>query len=104
MSKTHKIHTGKLNDSKDLKDILPNSASDSILDEEAAPEEEVNRSSNPEDMIDILDSANFNQSVEAAAEENEPVFASADETENLAKVEVVDLAAVPEHSDLPMDQ
>ena len=46
MSKTHKIHTGKLNDSKDLKDILPNSASDSILDEEAAPEEEVNRSSN----------------------------------------------------------
>ena len=55
-------------------------------------------------MINILDSANFNQSVEAAVEENEPVFAEADEAENLAKVEVVDLAAVPEHTDLPMDQ
>ena len=75
-----------------------------MLEEEAPPEEEANPLSNQEDMIDILDSANFNQSVEAAeeveaADEDAPVEALEE-----VRVEALEPASVPESSDLPLDQ
>ena len=62
MSKTHKINTGKLNESK--RDSLPNSAPNSQLEEEAPPEASL--ISKQEDKINILASAISNQSVKVA--------------------------------------